>query len=147
MWVLQTYLDIIFDTILIVPCAQCTCRFTELPQDSPEVATGHPRLPQWQARKSFQETLRSQGRGGVSGGSSESQQGSTAVTQPLLSTASKSSDAKNKSPPSSPTQVGVSVVPGGQRYVHVYHTMHAHSDVLIIAGCSATVLPPEIKPE
>ena len=105
--------------LLISFCAQC--RFTELHEDSPEVATGHPRLPQWQARKSFQETSRAQGSGGVSGDSSESKQGSAAVTQPLLSTASKSSDAKDESPPSSPTQVEVRIVPG-QRYV--YHTIY-----------------------
>ena len=91
----------------------CIHRFGEFPQESPEVATGRPRLPQWQARKSLQESLKAQG-GGSSGGQVSEQQASMAAHQPLLS---QSTDTKEKSPPSSPSQVRVTVAPG---YVRIW---------------------------
>lgn len=86
-------------------------RFSEYPQDSPIVASGHPRLPEWQARKSWQEAMKAQG-GSSSSESVPSEQATEAVHygQPLLK-----SEAKDKSPPSSPADVGI-VVHGSQRY-------------------------------
>lgn len=97
-----------------------THRFGELSQDSPDVATGRPRLPQWQARKSLQESLKTQsggGGGGAGSSSSQSQEQSSgaAVSQPLLG---QSSDTKGKSPPSSPSQVHVGVTTGDQWYMN-----------------------------
>lgn len=84
-------------------------RFSEYPQDSPMVASGRPRLPEWQARKSWQEAMKAQG---GSSSSVPSEQATEAVHygQPLLK-----SEAKDKSPPSSPADVGI-VVHGSQRY-------------------------------
>lgn len=89
-------------------------RFSEYPQDSPIVASGHPRLPEWQARKSWQETMKAQGGSSSSVPGQVSKQAAEAVHhgQPLLK-----SEAKDKSPPSSPASVAI--VSGTQRYCNI----------------------------
>ena len=85
-------------------------RFSELFQESPIVASGHPRLPEWQARKSWQEAMNVQGGSSSSAPGQTSEQALETVQQPLLK-----SETEDKSPPTSQSEVSI-VVPGSQRY-------------------------------
>ena len=90
-------------------------RFNELLENSPEIATGHPKLPEWQARKSLQETLKAQKSEGRSSSVGQmGEQTSIVVKQPILQSASQPTETGMKAPPSPLSQVSATV-PGDQR--------------------------------